>query len=64
MVLYSFYIKEICVRSPEKLGGISCHVKWCTRIMPEPWIVPPLAEENVHRIILVFKEMKANQKSK
>ena len=47
MILDSLHIKEVSIRSPEKQCGISRHVKRCARIMPEPWIIPPLAKENV-----------------
>ena len=58
MVLNSFYIKEVCVGSPKKFRRICRHVEWCAGIMPEPWIVPPLPEKNVHGIFLLIKKLK------
>ena len=55
MVLDAFHIKEVSVRSPEQLSGVCRHVKRYARIMFESRIVPPLAEENVHGILLAVE---------
>lgn len=52
VILDSLHIKEVSIRSPEKQWGICRHVKWCARIMHEPWIIPPLAKENVQWVFL------------
>lgn len=56
VVLYPFDIEKVRVRSPEQFCGIRRHVKWRAGIMLEPRVVPPLAEENVHRIFLSVRE--------
>lgn len=55
MVFDSFHIEEVRVWSPEELGGVCRHVEWYAGIMLEPRIIPPLAEENVHRVFLLVE---------
>lgn len=52
VIFCSFYVPKKCVWCPYHLGRVSCHVKRRAEIMRQPWIIPPLTEENIHRIFL------------
>ena len=60
VILDAFNVKEVGIWSPKELGGIRRHVEWCGRIMLESWIVPPLAEKNIHGIFLLLKKENAD----
>ena len=55
VIFCSFYIPKKCVWCPYHLGRVPCHVKRRAEIMRQPWIIPPLTEENIHRVFLTRK---------
>lgn len=58
VIFCSFYIPKKCVWCPYDLGRVPCHVKRRAEIMRQPWIIPPLTEENIHRVFLTRENPK------
>lgn len=52
VILCILNIPEVSVRCPYKVRRVKRHVEWRGRVVPHSGIFPPLAEENIHAVLL------------
>lgn len=50
------YVPEVRIWCPYEARRVIGHIEWLRRVMAHAWIFPPLAEENVHAVLLRMKQ--------
>ena len=56
VIFCMLYVPEVSIRCPYEVRRIIGHIEWRGRVMAHAWIFPPLAEENVHAVLLKMKQ--------
>ena len=53
-------IPEVSIWCPYKVRWVKGHVEWGGRVVPHPGIFPPLAEKDIHTVLLKRKQNKVD----